>query len=115
MHFCENLDEFWPYKNLLQEFTRRLQYNCVSSELIPLLELDNVKLARAKQLYDAGFQTLESIANANANDLVHKIMHLPLNAAKKIVKSANVSKKRDLNLKKKLNKNFFFVLILRNF
>lgn len=23
LHFCENLDEFWPYKNLLTEFCRR--------------------------------------------------------------------------------------------
>ena len=68
-----------------------MQYNCVAAELIPLLELDNVKLARAKQLHTAGFQSLESIANANANDLVNKIAHMPISAAKKIIKSAKVS------------------------
>jgi hypothetical protein len=59
--------------------------------LIPLLELDSVKLARAKQLHTAGYQTLESVANANANELVNKIINMPLSAAKKIIKSAKVS------------------------
>ncbi len=49
-----------------------------------------MKLARAKQLYTAGFTTLETIANANASDLVNKIMHMPISAAKKIIKSAKV-------------------------
>ena len=69
---------------------KRLQYNCVSTELIPLLELDNVKLPRAQQLYTAGFQSLETIANTNPIDLVNKIMHMPMSAAKKIIKSAKV-------------------------
>ena len=49
-----------------------------------------MKQARAKQLYTAGFTTLETIANANASDLVNKITHMPIIAAKKIIKSAKV-------------------------
>jgi POLQ-like helicase len=90
LHFCENLDEFWPYKNLLQEFTTRLQYNCSSMELIPLLELENVRLSRAKQLYNAGFKTVEMIALAKASALASSMKNMPLVAAGKIIKSANV-------------------------
>ena len=90
LHFCENLDELWPYKNLLLEFCRRLQYNCVAAELIPLLDLDNVKLSRAKWLFSAGYTSLELISNAKAGDLVDKVQNMPLNVANKIIKSARV-------------------------
>jgi POLQ-like helicase len=90
LHFCEHLDEFWPYKNLLLEFCRRLQYNCVATELIPLLDLDNVRLARAKQLLDAGYTTLELISIAKPGDLAKKIQNMQYNAAAKIIKSARV-------------------------
>lgn len=89
LHFCENLDEFWPYRNLLQELMKRLQYNCSSAELIPLLELDNVKLARAQQLFNAGFKTLEIIASTKAEEICDKIKNLPLVTAKKIIKTAS--------------------------
>ena len=88
LHFCENLDEFWPYRNLLHELMKRLQYNCSQTELIPLLELDNVKLARAQQLYTAGFKTIELIAACKTQDMIDKINNLPLIVAKKIIKAA---------------------------
>lgn len=37
LHFCENLDEFWPYKNLLQDLMKRLQYNCSQTELLEIM------------------------------------------------------------------------------
>ncbi len=90
-HFCEHLDDLWPYKNLLDEFTKRLQFNCSSVDLIPLLELDSVRLARAKQLSAAGFTTVEMIAASNPEDMSAKVKNLPIMVAKLIVKSANVS------------------------
>ncbi|KAL7982128.1 hypothetical protein Chor_001185 [Crotalus horridus] len=41
LHFCEELDEFWVYKALLPELTKRLSY-CVKAELIPLMEVAGV-------------------------------------------------------------------------
>ena len=73
LHFCEFLDEFWPYKNLLQDFTKRLQFNCSPVELKPLLELENVKKARAQQLFNAGFKTIEQIAIAKDSNMCLKI------------------------------------------
>ena len=90
LHFCEYLDEFWPYKNLLQDFTKRLQFNCSPIELTPLLELENVKLARAKQLFSAGYKTLELVATSKEDDMCSKVKNLPFSTAKKIIKSAKV-------------------------
>ncbi len=91
VHFCENIDELWPYNNLLVDLMKRLQFNCTQSELLPLMELDNVRQPRAQQLYNAGYTTLEIIAKADAKELVEKIKNLPLKAATSLIKSANVS------------------------
>jgi POLQ-like helicase len=90
LHFCQNLDEFWPYRHLLYELFKQLQYNCSQTELIPLLELENVKLARAQQLYNAGFKTIELVAASNSKDMIAKIMNLPVTAAEKIIKCARI-------------------------
>lgn len=37
----QELEEFWAYKSLLSELTRRLTY-CVQAELIPLMEVAGV-------------------------------------------------------------------------
>lgn len=90
LHFCENLDEFWPYKNMLAEFTKRLQFNCSSSDLIPLLELEGVRIARAKQLYMAGYKSIEDVAGSNPDDMASKVKNMIPAVAKKIIKSAKV-------------------------
>jgi POLQ-like helicase len=90
-NFCEQLDDLWPYKNLLDEFTKRLQFNCSSSDLIPLLELDSVRLARAKQLFTAGYTSVEAIAAAKPDDMCTKVRNLQPSIARRIIKSANVS------------------------
>ncbi|XP_006810875.1 helicase POLQ-like [Neolamprologus brichardi] len=41
LHFAEELEEFWPFRALLAELTRRLSY-CVKAELIPLMEVAGV-------------------------------------------------------------------------
>ncbi len=90
LHFCEQLDEFWPYKYLLGDFTKRLQYNCSSIEIAPLLEIDCVRMARAKQLFSSGYKSIEIIASTNPNELINNIKNLPIAVAKKIIKSAKV-------------------------
>ncbi|KAB1282596.1 Helicase POLQ-like [Camelus dromedarius] len=41
LHFCEELEEFWVYRALLVELTKKLTY-CVKAELIPLMEVTGV-------------------------------------------------------------------------
>ncbi|XP_015480667.1 helicase POLQ-like isoform X2 [Parus major] len=89
LRFCEELEEFWVYKALLTELTKRLTY-CVKTELIPLMEVAGVLEARAKQLYNAGYKTLAHLANANPETLVRMIEHLSRRQAKQIVSSAKM-------------------------
>uniref|UniRef100_A0A8C0VNF1 Helicase, POLQ like n=1 Tax=Cyanistes caeruleus TaxID=156563 RepID=A0A8C0VNF1_CYACU len=89
LRFCEELEEFWVYKALLTELTKRLTY-CVKTELIPLMEVAGVLEARAKQLYNTGYKTLAHLANANPETLVRMIEHLSRRQAKQIVSSAKM-------------------------
>ncbi|KAL2100019.1 hypothetical protein ACEWY4_004413 [Coilia grayii] len=89
LHFAEELEEFWPFKALLSELTRRLTY-CVQAELIPLMEVAGVMEARAKQLYNAGYKTLAHLANADPSDLVQSIENLFKRQASQIVASAKM-------------------------
>ncbi|CAN2391696.1 Helicase POLQ-like [Pristimantis euphronides] len=89
LHFCEELDEFWAYKALLQDVTKKLSY-CVKSELIPLMEVAGVLEARAKQLYNAGYTTLAHLANADPQMMVNTIEHLSKRQANQIICSAKM-------------------------
>ncbi|XP_026542931.1 helicase POLQ-like isoform X1 [Notechis scutatus] len=89
LHFCEELDEFWVYKALLPELTKRLNY-CVKAELIPLMEVAGVLEARAKQLYNLGYKTLAHLANADPELLVKSVVHMSRTQARKIVSSAKM-------------------------
>lgn len=91
MHFCENLDELWPYSNLIQAFMKRLQYTCSQNKLLDIMELDFIRLPRAQQFYNSGYINIALIAKANPKELCEKIRNLPFSVAKKIVLSANVS------------------------
>ncbi|XP_033756723.1 helicase POLQ-like isoform X2 [Pecten maximus] len=88
-HFCQELDEFWPYQDLFGNFVQRLAY-CVSSELIPLMEIPGVKLGRAKQMYSVGYRTLSQVANADPDDLVKSIKQIPRKTARQIVTAAKM-------------------------
>uniref|UniRef100_A0A8C5RJW7 Helicase, POLQ like n=1 Tax=Laticauda laticaudata TaxID=8630 RepID=A0A8C5RJW7_LATLA len=90
LHFCEELDEFWVYKALLPELTKRLNY-CVKAELIPLMEVAGVLEARAKQLYNLGYKTLAHLANADPELLVKSVVHMSRTQARKIISSAKVT------------------------
>lgn len=54
------------------------------------MELESVKQVRARQLFNAGFKTIEQVASCKPNDMIAKINNLPLAVATKIVKSAHV-------------------------
>ncbi|XP_021350705.1 helicase POLQ-like isoform X1 [Mizuhopecten yessoensis] len=88
-HFCQELDEFWPYQDLFGNFVQRLSY-CVSPELIPLMEIPGVKLGRAKQMYSVGYRTLAQVANADPENLVKKIKQIPRKIAQQIVTAAKM-------------------------
>nr|XP_019967805.1 PREDICTED: helicase POLQ-like isoform X2 [Paralichthys olivaceus] len=89
LHFTEELEEFWPFKALLTELTRRLSY-CVKAELIPLMEVVGVMESRAKQLYNAGYKTLTHLANADPASLSKTIENLNKKQANQIVASAKM-------------------------
>uniref|UniRef100_A0A3P9DAS7 Helicase, POLQ like n=1 Tax=Maylandia zebra TaxID=106582 RepID=A0A3P9DAS7_9CICH len=89
LHFAEELEEFWPFRALLAELTRRLSY-CVKAELIPLMEVAGVLESRAKQLYAAGYKTLTHMANADPAALCTAIQNLYRKQANQIVASAKM-------------------------
>ncbi|XP_044933856.1 helicase POLQ-like isoform X2 [Mustela putorius furo] len=89
LHFCEELEEFWVYRALLVELTKKLTY-CVKAELIPLMEVTGVLEGRAKQLYNAGYKSLIHLANANPEVLIRTVDHLSRRQAKQIVSSAKM-------------------------
>lgn len=89
LRFCQELPEFWAYQDLLGNFAKRLAY-CVSVELIPLMEVPGIKLGRAKQLFSAGYTSLQSLAAAESSALVKNIQFLSHKAARQIISSAKV-------------------------
>ncbi|XP_036891491.1 helicase POLQ-like isoform X1 [Sturnira hondurensis] len=89
LHFCEELEEFWVYRALLVELTKKLTY-CVRAELVPLMEVTGVLEGRAKQLYNAGYKSLTHLANADPEVLIRTIDHLSRRQAKQIVSSAKM-------------------------
>ncbi|KAM3599557.1 uncharacterized protein V6R79_007887 [Siganus canaliculatus] len=89
LHFTEELEEFWPFRALLGELTRRLSY-CVRTELIPLMEVSGVMESRAKQLYSAGYRTLSHLANADPALLCRTVQNLYRKQAAQMVASAQM-------------------------
>ncbi|XP_005401439.1 PREDICTED: helicase POLQ-like isoform X1 [Chinchilla lanigera] len=89
LHFCEELEEFWVYRALLAELTKKLTY-CVKAELIPLMEVSGVLEGRAKQLYSAGYRSLMHLASADPEVLIRTIDHLSRRQARQIVSSAKM-------------------------
>lgn len=45
LKFCEELEEFWAFRDLLKNLSQRLSNIC-SVELVPLMQLPCVKLVR---------------------------------------------------------------------
>ena len=88
-HFCQEVEEFWAYQELLEPFSRRLAH-CCSPDLLPLLDLPGVKIGRAKQLHSAGLLTVGDISRSKAKDLVDKVDHLSYKAATSIIQAAKL-------------------------
>ncbi|KAL2744268.1 helicase POLQ-like isoform X3 [Vespula maculifrons] len=89
VRFCQEFDEFWAFRDLLNTFSKKLSY-CCPSELEILLELPTVKMGRAYQLYNAGYRTLQSIAKANPYEMQEKIQYLTKRTAIQIITAANL-------------------------
>ncbi|XP_055709420.1 helicase POLQ-like isoform X2 [Phlebotomus papatasi] len=87
--FCEHMSEFWALASILSVVVEKLRH-CCSPELIPLMELPSVQLVRAKQLYAAGFKTIELIAQAKPKDLVQNIYHMSFKTAREIISAATL-------------------------
>ncbi|XP_044758071.1 helicase POLQ-like [Coccinella septempunctata] len=89
MSFCQELEEFWPFAHLLKGMSMRLSH-CCTRELMPLMELPAVKQSRAKQLFNAGYKTLHSIAKANVEDLIRDIEYLNRRVAVQLISAAKM-------------------------
>lgn len=85
----QEFEEFWPFKALLAELTKRLSY-CVTAELVPLMEVAGVLEFRAKQLYSAGYTSLAHLANANPAKMSATLENLNKRQANMIVASAKM-------------------------
>ncbi|KAF7995969.1 hypothetical protein HCN44_007936 [Aphidius gifuensis] len=88
--FCQEIPEFWAFPDLIKVFTKKLSYEC-SGELEILMELPTVKAGRARQLYNAGYKTLLSIATADAKEIAEKIRYMPKSSISRIISSAHGS------------------------
>ncbi|XP_053599806.1 helicase POLQ-like [Plodia interpunctella] len=83
------LPALWPFSALLQALAPRLQH-CAAPDLQQLMELPNVKKARALQLMRAGYKRIEDLAKANADDLSSAISHLTPTAASHLISAARM-------------------------
>ncbi|PAV62988.1 hypothetical protein WR25_03880 [Diploscapter pachys] len=85
--FSEKLPEMWPLKLLLPELVQRLG-DVARQELIPLIEIEGVRRARAVQLYDAGYKTVAQVAAASYMEIIQKIGPMRKAQAMQIIRSA---------------------------
>ncbi|KAH0813157.1 hypothetical protein GEV33_009636 [Tenebrio molitor] len=89
VNFCEGLAEFWTFAHLIKGMSQRLSHCCVR-ELLPLMELPAVQQRRAKQLYNAGYKSVRSIAATSAEALVETIEHMPRRVAQQLIAAAKM-------------------------
>ncbi|KAH8270007.1 hypothetical protein KR018_002133 [Drosophila ironensis] len=89
VRLCEEMAEFWCYKPLFERILHKMD-RCGTYELEPLMELPAVKINRAKQMYAAGFRSIEDVAKTKPLLLVQSVEHMPLRVATEIVSAAKI-------------------------
>ncbi|CAK9809984.1 Helicase POLQ-like [Anthophora quadrimaculata] len=89
VRFAQELEEFWPLTDLLNIFSKKLSY-CCPMELEALMVLPYVKIGRARQLYNAGYKTVQCIAKANPSSLQKKIPYLNKRTVIQIIEAAKL-------------------------
>ncbi|XP_030762470.1 helicase POLQ-like [Sitophilus oryzae] len=89
VNFCDQLEEFWSFSYLLKGLSQRLSHCCVK-ELLPLMDLPSVKQTRAKQLYNAGYRNLQSIAKSTIDELVQNIEFLSRGVAAQLIAASKM-------------------------
>ncbi|KII62066.1 Helicase POLQ-like protein [Thelohanellus kitauei] len=87
--YTKEFKEFWQITLLLEEMAKKLSM-VNNYEVMPLLEITSVKLARAKQLFKAGYKTVSDVANAKVNDMIANISHLSRRQAASMISSAKL-------------------------
>ncbi|KAL6069130.1 Helicase and polymerase-containing protein TEBICHI [Balamuthia mandrillaris] len=65
--FCHELG-WWEMELLVSQFTDRLNFGA-QMDILPLVQIPNVKNFQARALYDAGFRTVAAVAAASAEDI----------------------------------------------
>ncbi|CAI2349043.1 unnamed protein product [Caenorhabditis sp. 36 PRJEB53466] len=87
--FSEKINTMWPLRKLLPELVQRLS-EAAQPELLPLMQVDGVKKARAAVLFKAGYKTVGMIARANPNKIVQELGTIRLAQANAIIASAKM-------------------------
>ena len=88
---------------LINNFMDRLNFG-VQAELVNLVQIPYIKGYRARQLYNAGYKSISSIANANSNDLLQLFRNSVPFKSKKSENSIIKSDAHNLKIESKLCK-----------
>ncbi|CAH0668677.1 unnamed protein product [Spodoptera exigua] len=86
---CGALGARWLPAALLAELAPRLQH-AAAPELSMLMDLPNVKKARALQLSRAGYKRVEDVARASPEELASAVPHLARTTATQLVSAARM-------------------------
>ncbi|UYV81964.1 HELQ [Cordylochernes scorpioides] len=87
--FCQAIESLWAYQDLLPRCVSMLA-SCADVELPPLLKLPSVRKARARQLFNAGYKTLDDIATSTPTRLRHNVKYLSSKEASQIIAEAKM-------------------------
>eukprot|EP00123_Amoebidium_parasiticum_P009624 comp19603_c0_seq1/m.23083 comp19603_c0_seq1/g.23083 ORF comp19603_c0_seq1/g.23083 comp19603_c0_seq1/m.23083 type:complete len:1020 (-) comp19603_c0_seq1:139-3198(-) len=77
----------WGLGLLMEQLVRRI-FHGVKDELLPLVEIQGVKQARARQLFKAGYRTVVDVAGADPSAMCENIKNLFPSQAKAIIRGA---------------------------
>lgn len=94
--FCETFEEFWVFKEILENFSKRLQH-CCSLELLPLMDLPGVKIGRAKMMYKAGIKSLMDVAALTPDELMSTIKFINQTQAKRVIDAAKYALRNEFD------------------